>query len=341
MKIEMGESLFYSWLRHVKECQIVQTNWKVSNQWDLKNEHIISEFINSADTFFSEKYNYNVFKNNSSMAQIIQQAECDAIGMSIQETRNFFYAVDVAFHGAGLNYGSKDETIMKIIAKTLRTAMCLYGYLKTTEAEIIFASPKINNAVLVELEPCISDINDLFKKHNFGFNARLIANEDFNNTVLKPILLVSEGIADTSELFIRSYQMYTMFGDVGKEKSSRNIKHKKSLTTENEIYSIEPDDLAELKIGKIAQVILRKMLEDGAATEEEIKFMQTDSYSKQFFDLNYPLLVKAESQFDKVRYYSKSLYIHGVEYKMCSQWFEVSANNDRPYLIRWINNHKY
>ena len=30
MKIEMGESLFYSWLRHVKECQIVQTNWKVS-----------------------------------------------------------------------------------------------------------------------------------------------------------------------------------------------------------------------------------------------------------------------------------------------------------------------
>ena len=28
MKIEMGESLFYSWLRHVKDCQIVQTNWK-------------------------------------------------------------------------------------------------------------------------------------------------------------------------------------------------------------------------------------------------------------------------------------------------------------------------
>jgi len=30
MKIEMGESLLYSWLRHVKECQIAQTNWKVS-----------------------------------------------------------------------------------------------------------------------------------------------------------------------------------------------------------------------------------------------------------------------------------------------------------------------
>ena len=38
MKIEMGESLFYSWLRHVKECQLVQTNWKVSPKWTLRHE---------------------------------------------------------------------------------------------------------------------------------------------------------------------------------------------------------------------------------------------------------------------------------------------------------------
>ena len=30
MKIEMGKSFLYSWLRHVKECQIVQTNSKIS-----------------------------------------------------------------------------------------------------------------------------------------------------------------------------------------------------------------------------------------------------------------------------------------------------------------------
>lgn len=34
MEIEIGESLPYSWLRHVKECQIVQINWKVSPKWD-------------------------------------------------------------------------------------------------------------------------------------------------------------------------------------------------------------------------------------------------------------------------------------------------------------------
>ena len=43
MKIEMGESLFYSWLRHVKECQIVQTNWKTSSQWALQHEDKLEE----------------------------------------------------------------------------------------------------------------------------------------------------------------------------------------------------------------------------------------------------------------------------------------------------------
>ncbi len=28
MKIEMGESLIYSWLRHEKQCQLAQTNGK-------------------------------------------------------------------------------------------------------------------------------------------------------------------------------------------------------------------------------------------------------------------------------------------------------------------------
>lgn len=44
MKIEMGESLFYSWLRHVKECQVVQMNWKPSPSWQLQNEEELKRF---------------------------------------------------------------------------------------------------------------------------------------------------------------------------------------------------------------------------------------------------------------------------------------------------------
>jgi len=30
MKIEMGESLMLSWLKHAKSCKITQLNWKPS-----------------------------------------------------------------------------------------------------------------------------------------------------------------------------------------------------------------------------------------------------------------------------------------------------------------------
>lgn len=49
MKIEMGESLFYSWLRHVKKCQIVQTNWMTSSQWQLSNEDRLEEIMARTD----------------------------------------------------------------------------------------------------------------------------------------------------------------------------------------------------------------------------------------------------------------------------------------------------
>lgn len=38
MKIEIGESLLLSWLKHIKECQLVQTNWKASYKWELKKQ---------------------------------------------------------------------------------------------------------------------------------------------------------------------------------------------------------------------------------------------------------------------------------------------------------------
>lgn len=111
MKIEMGESLFYSWLRHVKECQIVQTNWKVSSQWQLSNADALKELMALVDNHYSQKYDYAIFKRNASLSQLLQQGECDVLGISIQPDDMKYYAVDVAFHETGLNYGSRDTTL--------------------------------------------------------------------------------------------------------------------------------------------------------------------------------------------------------------------------------------
>lgn len=341
MKIEMGESLFYSWLRHVKECQIVQTNWKVSSQWQLSEADSLEKMMALVDKHYAEKYGYAIFKQNTSLSQLLQQGECDVLGISIQPDETAYYAVDVAFHEAGLNYGDRATTVMKVLEKCARTAFCLHGYLSTKVAEIIFASPKINPGVLSDLEPCIKEMNELFADNGYDFTFRVIANEEYNDLVLKPILLVSDGVADTSELFLRSYQMYKMFSDTkNTAKRTRTV----GTTTKEESLEFDYTDVdmyQELKIGQLAQKVLGRMLCDGCASVEEIEAMQTAEYSKLQFDLQYPLLRLATETETPLHYYAKPIEIAGIRYRMCCEWFEKKgANNDRPYLLKWIEEHK-
>lgn len=51
-------------------------------------------------------------------------------------------------------------------------------------------------------------------------------------------------------------------------------------------------------------------------------------------------LVLASDEFESVRYYAKPLVIRGVQYRLCSQWYEVPANNDRPFLLAWLEKHQ-
>ena len=87
------------------------------------------------------------------------------------------------------------------------------------------------------------------------------------------------------------------------------------------------------------QTVLASILTSGTVSEEEIALMQTFEYSKKTFDLQYPLLVLQGKDFQRIRYYSKPITIKGNTYYLCSQWFEVAANNDRPYLLNWIGKH--
>lgn len=339
MKIEMGESLFYSWLRHVKECQIVQTNWTTSSQWYLNHEVELGKIMEITSRYFSDKYGYDIYKKTSSLSQLLQQAECDAIGIEVTEGANKIYAVDVAFHESGVNYGGREATIKKIIAKSLRTAMCIYGYFDAKEGEIIFASPKINRSILEGVIPCLDDMQNIMDDLGFHFVFRIIANEDFHDKVLAPILKASNGVADTNELFIRGYQMTQMFS---RKISVKISSGEKTDDTYSGVKANEEssDTYSEMKIGKVVQLVMRPILESGHISEDEIMQLQDKKYCNEVLNLNYPLLVKADSEYDKVRYYKDPVHIRGNKYALCSQWAERADNNDRPYLMRWIQEHQ-
>lgn len=100
------------------------------------------------------------------------------------------------------------------------------------------------------------------------------------------------------------------------------------------------DNYPDKKIGEIAQTVLRSLLETGAISDEEITSLQDRTYSKDVLNLNYPLLVKHEGNYDKRRYYSKPITICGEKYLMCSQWVDGNNNSNRPFLLKWILDHQ-
>lgn len=243
MKIEMCESLFYSWLRHVKGCRLVQTNWKLSAMWAAGSREVGERLMQVTDAYFQKKYGYEIYKSNS-FSQLIMQAEADLVGMCSYNGSTCIYAVETAFHEGGLNYGGAEETITRIIKKFVRSALCIAGYFNVMEGEIIFASPKINNAMINNLKTCTEELNSLFVENGFGFNARIIANEDFKNEVLEPVLAISGSVNDTTELFMRSYQLISMY----EQKSKKTFINKSSeiSTSINEKCAEQSNDNLQL-----------------------------------------------------------------------------------------------
>jgi len=344
MKIEIGESLLLSWLKHIKECQLVQTNWKASSKWELKHKEALVQLMKNSSEVFKTKFGYDLYKGNNGIDQVLTQAEIDVMGISFDEHEQHIYAIDVAFHEAGLNYGTKEETVTRVIKKCIRTAMCIYGYFEINSGTIIFASPKINPSVINDINACIDDVSSVLSTLNVRFKIRIIANEDFSDKILEPVLNVLGDVADTSELFIRSLQMYNLFaGKKPKQNNDgiRNIVQKKISPNLEAIEYNGVDGLEEMKIGVIVRTVLRKMLENGEVTKEEIKKMQTKEYSKETFDVQYPLLQKASLTNGESprRYYSSPVKIYNEDYFLCSEWYEVLANNDRPFLLKWMALH--
>ena len=343
MKIEIGESLLYSWLRHAKGCQLVQMNWKTSsNSWEMKNEETIRKLMLDSSELFSSKYNCQIYKGNSSLSQLLQQAEIDVLGVNFEENSQYIYAVDVAFHEAGLNYGSKDETVMRVAKKILRSAMCLYGYFDIKVGEIIFASPKINNSVIDAIMECVPDMQDLIHKCGLNYNVRIIGNNDFDEKIMQPVIAATALNSDTSELFMRSMQMYNMFSHDNRKLNERLHPKSKRTPMAETIEVTNIDGLSEMKIGVLVRSTLTKMLNSHEISEEEIALMQTAEYSKRTFDIQFPLLRKASlSNGEKVlRYWSGAVEAYGEKYFICSEWYEVAQNNDRPHFMKWLTLHK-
>jgi len=237
MKIEIGESLMLSYLKHVKKCIFYQTNWKVSSNWGVSKETFDKVKI-VYDKIINHPEFYEVFK--SKLDQLIKQSEIDVIGM---DSSNFVYTGDIAFHEDGLNYGDKIETKNRVIKKLLRSYLTLLAYFPNRKYELIFASPKVNPTSDIIISNCFSVLQKDFTDENVSF--KYLSNKKFFENILKPTISISINDSDTNELFIRSIILNKLF-EINKMKSNNDDTSEsisKSIHSKNElILEFEPID---------------------------------------------------------------------------------------------------
>ena len=214
MKIEIGESLALSYLKHVKKCVIYQTNWKSSSRWKKCNEEklaTIFEKISGAETF------RGILKK-SKLDQFLKQAEIDALG--IDQTGKI-YAIDIAYHEEGLRYGSTEQAKARIMKKFVRSYLAVLRYFSSSfsdpspegeRCEIIFASPRVigerDESIRKYFNELIALLEPELKRDKVVF--RYITNDEFKKVILDPTLKACEKNADTNELFLRSYKLLNL-----------------------------------------------------------------------------------------------------------------------------------
>lgn len=319
MKIEIGESLVYSWLRHSHNCQVCQLNWKTSEQWNVDETDLefCQELMNESSILFG-----NPFKRTSNINQLIKQCEIDTLG--IDTFNSNLFAVDIAYHTNGLGYKDSLENVTK---KILRTVFAIILYFKNIQNyNIFFISPKIRNNLNLEIENRIINIGNFLKTKRMNINIELYSNEKFNEKILLPILAISDDVSDTSELFLRSYQMIKLFNNQITNSINIETNTLKTVPSEN-----------ELKIGALVQFEFKRLIENNLLNSDVLANLQNSEYCIRIFRMNYPILKKLDNC-DNIndarkingydRYYAKAIN----NYLLCNNWYE----NNRAYLNQWL-----
>ena len=332
MKIEIGESLGYSFLRHVKQCWLVQTNWTVSEHWA---KHQTDEALEAMFSAMRENFDPDgsVFRGTKDCSQLLRQGEIDVVGVGQDGS---VHAMEVAFHEAGLNYGGGADN--RVLKKLLRTTLILNAYHpEETERHIYFVSPKVHPAVQHPMEEIFSRLQAEYSSINW----HLLTNDEFTNQLLVPTLEKAGAVADTSELFVRSAKLLELAGAT--LPLSEGTQHWQRLSTEygiprrtvGEATSSEPGQLQPLVRG-----LMMTLLEDypDLLSENDRMNLMDVGYCEGRLGLQlggYPLLRRREQgrmDGSRYRYWEK---VYGGRYYVTNNWWKQYHSHNAGALTRW------
>lgn len=330
MKIEIAELLIYSHLKHNEGCRIVQTNWKTSGNWivtdyDKERAKLLFEKIKKAPSFSV------IFKNNS-FEQLIKQAEIDVLG--INTTESSIYGIDVAFHAAGLNYGSTEETVDRIMKKIFRTIFIMQCYFKEYDKYYAyFVTPKASPAYKIKIDQLITEANNIINDDNIIIE--FFANDEFYDKIVDPLTANIDDENDTSELFARAVKLLQL----DSRKPVLTIEKQPRIKLSSKVTVSDKRTENGMKIGQYVQYTMHKAFEQNLISKEEINNLQNKDYSKRIFDQNWEVLRsfnrETKDEYGNSRYYQREQFCGN--YHLTSQWHEYHWE---PYK-KWLHKINY
>ena len=120
------------------------------------------------------------------------------------------------------------------------------------------------------------------------------------------------------------------------EKKAVHVAEKASSMTASHIQTTQEaeETYAEMKIGKVAQSVMRPILESGRLPDSEVLQLQSKEYCNEILNLNFPLLVKADAEYDKARYYSQPVHVWlkiAVSTKKVNRYSSHQVRSDALY----------
>lgn len=316
MKIDLGESLLASWLKYIKGCQVTQLNWKFNSVVDKKKLSELSDFYSNLQA----KYNIT-----SGLTQLLRQSEIDVVGIKIDEgeTSQFnLFAVEVAFHEAGLNYGNNEERIAK---KLIRAALSIYFSTGVKSGEIIFATPSLRSNQC-DLEEICENLSKVFNDKGFGYEFKLYVNDTFLNDIVEELNKKISAIKDTSDLFIRAIKLLNVSKsfNIIEVDETNEVEDIDSYSIEENISIYNKDNLSHilglknLGIGKKAMQFF-KVLEN----QNSLNTVMEQSYKLSRFDLfKIEDLVNSDHQLSGRYYKSHKFKIGNEYYLLCNHWYD-------------------
>ena len=315
MKVEIGESLVSSYLNHVEQCRIIQTNWKVSGNWSIGEQDKVKskqlfDKISSSSRFKS------IFKANS-FEQLIKQSEIDVLGVNTLESSVFAY--DIAFHANGLNYSGNHgtcEVVMKKIFRAIFSAQIYFPEFETIES--CFLTPKANHKLDIMLQEYFREATELINNENIVI--KYISNNNFFEKIVDPILSVVTNEHDSSELYLRAIKLNQLDRRVNQNNTKKNNIVSEKRTKDG------------MKIGQYIKNSMFTLSQNDQLNKIDVSNLQNLDYCKRVLHISYPVLIKQNLSRQDLngnnRYYKDEI-VQG--YWLCSQWVEKQWDS----FLKW------